>query len=595
MLSLLRLCGLLALVISLASGSIYLHQIKQRDLVQPRTYFGAASLSNMTRVRADEFVRSRINELESRPITFLERGVVSTITLKELGITVDQNAAVAQIPFSADRSTAAVIFASAAGSRIQPAAHFSKTEIMRVLYEKFPTIELPRNASITFANNKFAINEGLSGFRPRIEPIIAQLAADIAFVETRPVEIELDEIFPSVMKEELARVASLLEKEFPKTATLQSGDKKWQIDFRKNPELVRIEKKAYPVASGQLPYEFQWDSLELARYVNEHLADSLEQLPENLQISSAEDGSVVFVGRAVEGRLIERDALLAEANRAFANGSTTIDVPIASVQPKVEVVSPQLQEKGIRDLLAVGHTSFIGSPANRIHNIGVGVAKYNGLMIAPGEEFSFGENLGPVDDSTGYKKELVIKPEGTIPEFGGGLCQVSSTLYRAVIYAGLPVTQRKAHSYAVAYYAQVGGHGLDATVYPPSVDLKFMNDTPGYIVIQSYVDGPHAYFKFYGTADGREVKMEGPYISNRRGAPAEPMLVYDGKLQAGQKKQVEKAHGGFDALWYRFITKNGETVKEEIVSKYRATQNKFLVGDKPAAQAASEIETNPFE
>jgi vancomycin resistance protein YoaR len=135
------------------------------------------------------------------------------------------------------------------------------------------------------------------------------------------------------------------------------------------------------------------------------------------------------------------------------------------------------------------------------------------VIIQPGQEFSFNTTLGIVDGSTGYRKELVIKPEGTLPEFGGGLCQVSTTMYRAILFAGLPVTDRAPHSYAVSYYSQVLGHGLDATIYLGGQDLKFTNDTGYPILVHTYtVDDYELYFDFYGTADGRSVELEGPKI-----------------------------------------------------------------------------------
>lgn len=171
-------------------------------------------------------------------------------------------------------------------------------------------------------------------------------------------------------------------------------------------------------------------------------------------------------------------------------------------------------------------------------------------------------------------------------------------MYRAAVFAGLPIVERSPHTYAVSYYAQVLGHGLDATIYPPSKDLRFLNDTPGHILVHSYVDGASLYFKFYGTKDERIVEMDGPYISNKTAAPADPVFVSDSTLAEGEKKQVEKPHGGFDALWFRRITRNGETKEEKIFTRYKAIPAKFLVGGKITAEGENQglKETvNPFE
>jgi vancomycin resistance protein YoaR len=175
--------------------------------------------------------------------------------------------------------------------------------------------------------------------------------------------------------------------------------------------------------------------------------------------------------------------------------------------------------------------------------------------------------------------ELVIKPEGTIPEYGGGICQVSTTVYRAAVFAGLPIVERHPHSYAVTYYSQILGHGLDATIYLGGADLRFTNDTGNSMLMQAYVkDDYELYIVIYGTNDGRVVEMDGPYISNHHGAG--PTVYVDSpNLKKGTQKQTEKAHGGFDALWYRNITlKNGEKIKEEIKSAYKAMPAKILTG-----------------
>ena len=130
-------------------------------------------------------------------------------------------------------------------------------------------------------------------------------------------------------------------------------------------------------------------------------------------------------------------------------------------------------------------------------------------MIKPGAEFSFITTLGPVDETTGYLPELVIKPNATVPEYGGGMCQVSTTAFRAALNAGLKITERTNHAYPVSYY---NPQGLDATVYIPKPDLRFINNTPGYILIQTKIVGTQLFFDFYGTNDGRSVTLQGPTV-----------------------------------------------------------------------------------
>ncbi len=255
---------------------------------------------------------------------------------------------------------------------------------------------------------------------------------------------------------------------------------------------------------------------------------------------------------SANGIAIDYDNLIHLTTLALGEQLTTVEIPTLTTRGKVNA-PPDLQALGIKELVATGYSGFKTSPPGRRHNIGVAIAKFNGLLVQPGAIFSFGEHLGEVDGSTGYVKELVIREGETIPEYGGGVCQVSSTLFRAMLFGGFPIIERYPHSYAVTYYAYPLGWGLDATVYPPSVDLKFKNDMPTSILIQSFAEGNEATFKFYGTKDGRTVTMDGPYITDRKPAPP-PIIVKTDTLPPGVKEKKDTAHNGFTATWYRTVT-----------------------------------------
>jgi len=319
------------------------------------------------------------------------------------------------------------------------------------------------------------------------------------------------------------------------------------------------------------------DETKLNEFIDKEMSAKIESEAESVSISKNAEGAIVIEGKGSDGTKIQRGSLKKSIELAINEKITDVELQTRTIKATTNI-SSELQEMGIKELIGVGHSSFYGSHVNRIHNINVGIAKMNGTIIPMGGTFSFNDTLGSVDDTTGYKKELVITKKGTIPEYGGGLCQVSTTMYRAAIFTGLPITERAPHSYVVSYYAQVLGNGLDATIYVGGQDLKFTNDTQAPILIQGYVDGMHAYFKFYGTSDGRSVKMDGPFISNYRSAPKEVLYIVDPSIAPGQKQLIENRNTGLDALWYRTITrKDGTEQKEEIISRYRAGQEKYLV------------------
>jgi len=262
---------------------------------------------------------------------------------------------------------------------------------------------------------------------------------------------------------------------------------------------------------------------------------------------------------------------------------------IANINVSVEIAEPAIKTEdinnlGIKELLGIGTSTFKGSIPGRIHNIELAASRLNGVLIAPGETFSFNEALGDVSRYTGYQSAYVIKDGKTILGDGGGVCQVSTTFFRAALDSGLPIVERRAHSYRVYYYEQDSGPGLDATVYAPTTDLKIQNDTLGHILIQSSTDTKNLAlrFEFYGTSDGRVATTTKPVILNSI-APPEDLYQDDPTLASGVVKQTEHKAWGAKVIFDYSVERNGENIyKKQFVSNYRPWQAIFLRGTAPA-------------
>lgn len=321
-------------------------------------------------------------------------------------------------------------------------------------------------------------------------------------------------------------------------------------------------------------------------YLEQNLGPELERDPTGVVIREDAGGGYAFEGSARFGLEIDRPALaikIEEQLQDIMAGQTwdvprEFDIPMNRIDPSV-TVPDSLADLGVNSLLGYGYSNFTGSPTNRVHNIKVGMNIFDGSMIAPGEEFSFTQNMGPIDAAHGWKAELVIKGNDTIPEFGGGLCQVSSTLFRAALFTGQEIVARQNHSYAVSYYANPMGHGLDATIYDPNPDFVFKNDTPGHVLVQGYTDGTYAYFVMYGSYDERIVHMDGPYSYGYH-SNGSPQITYTDSLAPGVRVLEEYAHTGFKVDWYRDVTygDGSRLEREHFHSSYRATPNKYLEG-----------------
>jgi vancomycin resistance protein YoaR len=213
----------------------------------------------------------------------------------------------------------------------------------------------------------------------------------------------------------------------------------------------------------------------------------------------------------------------------------------------------------------------LGSSEERIQNIQTAANRFHGLLVAPGEVFSMGNALGDVSLENGYAEALIIYDNRTIKGVGGGVCQVSTTLFRTVFLGGFPVVERYPHAYRVGYYEQLssGAHdgklaGLDATVYVPLVDFKFTNDTPYWLLMETYVNvgARRLTWKFYSTSDGRSVEWNTTGPMDVIPAP-EPLFQENPELGVDEIKQVDWSADGATVNVNRTVFKNGQVYFED--------------------------------
>ncbi|CAN5199959.1 hypothetical protein BH09PAT1_BH09PAT1_7940 [soil metagenome] len=299
------------------------------------------------------------------------------------------------------------------------------------------------------------------------------------------------------------------------------------------------------------------------------------------------NGKVTEFKTAKDGKKVDMTKLIAYIqNRSIPdilqsqNGLFIINVPVKTIKP--DVTNSQANSMGITERIGIGTSLFHGSIENRIYNIQLAATRLNGILIKPDEVFSFDKAVGDISSLTGYKQAYVIQNGRTVLGDGGGICQVSTTFFRAILNAGMPIVERHPHAYRVHYYEEDTPPGIDAAIYTPSVDLKFKNETGHYILVQSYVDSENQQltFELYGTSDGRVAHISTPVILSQTPAP-EPLYQDDPTLPQGQIKQVDFAAAGANVYFNYSVTKNGkEIISDKFTSNYQPWQAIFLRGTK---------------
>ncbi len=254
-----------------------------------------------------------------------------------------------------------------------------------------------------------------------------------------------------------------------------------------------------------------------------------------------------------------------------------VTLPIISVQPSIRL--SDLPKAETLSLLAEAYTSYAGSSLERITNVAVAAARLDGFVVPAGETFSFNAAVGPIAPENGFAEGYVISGGRTIKGVGGGVCQASTTTFRAMYKAGLPVVERNQHAYRVRWYDPLVG--MDAAVYQPYLDLKMQNDTPGPLLVRAWTRGASMTVQLLGISDGRKVNVSSPVILSR--TPSPPVKYeFNPTLPAGTRKQVDWAADGYRVRVVRSVTNSaGQTETHVLASNFRPWRAVYQIGPTP--------------
>ncbi len=382
-----------------------------------------------------------------------------------------------------------------------------------------------------------------------------------------------------------------------KSATVSAQE----IEFGYNGDLLTAQalsvgRSKDPITNLSLIFQAYTLGIDLSssyKFSNEKLYEKLNPLITEINekpveaVFNFENGRVTQFKASSDGQEVNKEELdkqIISKAKIISNYNSqkivTIPIPVKILKPNL--TTDKVNEMGIRELIGSGTSTFKGSIENRIYNINLAATRLNGVLIPPGEIFSFNNTIGDVSSLTGYKQAYVIQNGRTVLGDGGGVCQVSTTFFRALLNAGVPITERNQHAYRVSYYEQDSAPGIDAAIYTPNIDLKFKNDTGHHILVQTVIDNAEQRLTFmlYGTNDGRVSEISTPVIISQSPAP-EPKYEDDPNLPKGTVKQVDFAAAGARTTFTRTVAKNGKVISSDTFnSNYRPWQAVYLRGTK---------------
>ncbi len=313
--------------------------------------------------------------------------------------------------------------------------------------------------------------------------------------------------------------------------------------------------------------------------VAREIADTLRVAAVEPKIRVESDGEVVPLVQGTPGRTIDAESLWARVQAAFDGGQRRVNVPLVTIQPSItRLGATELQ---FDNLIAEGLSRFSGSSGNRVHNIDNGSRLIDGTVIPPGETFSFNATVGPITAGNGFVEGLVIAPTRTEPGIGGGICQVSTTLFRAAFWAGLPISERWQHAYRVGYYELGPGNppGFDAAIWQPAQDLAFTNDTPNHILIRRILDRHRQTlaFRLMGPSVDREVTLDA--WRGEEIAPPPLRVEPSTELSPGEIEKTDSAIPGLRTVITRQVKLGGRVMsKDRFPSMFLPWAERWEVG-----------------
>ena len=326
-----------------------------------------------------------------------------------------------------------------------------------------------------------------------------------------------------------------------------------------------------------LPLELSLDTRKLQGYLMQ-LAQDVDSPPRDarLVLNERNEAQPVAGKAGCALALPESEERIVTAVR---RGGGRVELAVQEIPPKQTVAD--LWRLGIRDVVALYTTRFQAGNRDRTYNLKLGAAAIDGHIVAPGEVFSFNEVVGPREEEQGYREAPVIIKNELVPGIGGGICQVSSTLYNAVLLAGLDPVERSNHSLPSAYI----GLGRDATVAYGSIDFKFKNTRPEPVMLGSRVHGDELTIAVFGTLREERVEI---ITAVEEEIPFPVLFQEDPALKPGENKLKQEGKPGYKVTVRRRFRRGGQVVREEVLSRdtYHPQPEVHLVGPVPAAPPA---------
>ena len=549
-------------------GYVYAFESRHAETIYPGVSVAGVDLSGLTEEEAREKLENTLTYPEQGKILFIYGDKRWLYAPQQLGFSLDV-AQSARQAFAVGRegslseNLSVQMTAAQHGINLAPVVQYDQRQAYTVLQTLASQVDTPVvEAALSLNGTDVVITPGQVGYQVDLDATLKALDELLYGQREGAVPLVVVEQQPQIMD---ATAAGEFAQQILSEAlvlSLPEGNQSagpWRIEPEDLAKLIVIERQDNGASAE---YQVSVNQQAMSNYLSS-LAPVVHTEPVNARFIFNDDTRQLdLLQPMVVGQDLNIPASLEAINTALGAGEHTVTLVLDAIDPPVKD-DATAESLGITELVSTETSYFYGSDPGRVQNITLASQAYHGLLVAPGETFSMASYLTDISLENGYAEAPIIYGNETIQGVGGGVCQVSTTLFRTAFYGGFPIVERHAHAYRVGYYEQTAGGsrnpnlaGLDATVYFPLVDLKFVNDTPYWLLMETYVYGYSLTWKFYSTSDGRTVEWNTTGITDIV-EPPEPIYRENPDLPTGTIEQVDWPVEGATVIINRTVYKNG--------------------------------------
>jgi vancomycin resistance protein YoaR len=603
---LLAVAGGLVLFFFMAVAALIIFDLSHAGKVYPGVSMAGIDLAGLTPAEATDTLARKLLYPQTGKIVFEDGERIWVATPAELGLSLDfqdnaQNAY--RLGRSGDVFTRfySQVKAWSKGIDVAPSLVYNEQTALDYLNSIASQVNRPTlEASLKLEGVDVVAVPGQVGRTLDIQVSLKKLNTQIQMLSDGVIPLVIQETSPEIM--DASQQAEAARQILSQPLTLVIPDSKdgdpgpWKIPPSQLAEMLTIHR----LGKGQeAKIQVGLSDEALYTYLTA-LAGDIDRDPANARFMFNDDTrKLEVIQSAVIGRNLDVYNTIKNVSQSLAEGKHTVPMTLALIQPEVgdDATGDQL---GITENIVTYTSYFRGSSTERLQNIQMAAANFHGLLVPPGETFSMASVMGNVSLDTGYAEAWIIFGGRTIKGVGGGVCQVSTTLFRAAFMAGLPIVERHPHAYRVGYYEQTAtGYdddlaGLDATVFVPLVDFKFVNDSPYWLLMETYFypNSRSLTWKFYSTSDGRTVDWDTSGPQNVVDPP-DPVYEENPDLAKGEIDQVDWAAEGADVTVSRIVYRDGQVIlSDSFVTHYMPWADVYQYG--PGTKLAKKKKNQPI-